>query len=613
MSEPNFGFDEIAANQEEKHATHNIALRQISGRLGRVVSRTTSAQPGSVTDGAAYILPAAPSGAAWTGQGGKLAQGYNGVWNFWTITEGATAWVNDEDIRISYNGTAWLEETKRPMLTKSVAGGSTVTLTEAESRAWAMDLTGTITANIAVVVTTTPKPILVKNSTAGAFTVTVKTASGTGVIVSQGTRALLYCDGTNVVAIAGTAGNPTGDQKDSVRAATTANITLSGAQTIDSVSVVAGDRVLVKNQTSGAENGIYVAAAGSWTRATDADTSDKVTANMYTVVSEGSTNADTLWQLTTNDPITLGSTALVFAQISGSGGSSQPFTDSSAHIKNASDPTKEGRFDASTINTGTTRVYTLPNQNGTLALTTDIAGGGNGDDSLGHNAALDNGLYYGYYGGNVRSDNVITVVAAGQVLLTEGSTNYVEVDSSGVVTANTSGFTSGKFPMATVTTAGGSPSGVGVVTDKRAWINPGSGSALTSAKYQRTAGNYTTTSTTFVDVDATNLALTITTGARKVMIGLSAGATHNTNATNLFLDVAVDGTRQGSATTGLAYLTVSTAGHTYNPSFTYLSNTLTAGSHTFKLQWCTNAGQATLYGGTTAPALPLTFWVQEIG
>lgn len=56
-----------------------------------------------------------------------------------------------------------------------------------------------------------------------------------------------------------------------VRAATTANITLSGAQTIDGVSVVAGNRVLVKNQTAPEDNGIYVAASGAWSRSSDMD------------------------------------------------------------------------------------------------------------------------------------------------------------------------------------------------------------------------------------------------------------------------------------------------------------------------------------------------------
>ena len=62
------------------------------------------------------------------------------------------------------------------------------------------------------------------------------------------------------------------DAKASVVAATTANITLSGAQTIDGVSVVAGNRVLVKDQSTSSANGIYVAAVGAWARSTDADT-----------------------------------------------------------------------------------------------------------------------------------------------------------------------------------------------------------------------------------------------------------------------------------------------------------------------------------------------------
>ncbi len=107
------------------------------------------------------------------------------------------------------------------------------------------------------------------------------------------------------------------DYKNSVRAATTANITLSGAQTIDGVSVIAGNRVLVKNQSTGSQNGIYVAASGAWARATDADVSAEVTAGMMVNVEEGTTLADTFWLLTTNDPITLGSTSLTFAQFGG--------------------------------------------------------------------------------------------------------------------------------------------------------------------------------------------------------------------------------------------------------------------------------------------------------
>lgn len=109
------------------------------------------------------------------------------------------------------------------------------------------------------------------------------------------------------------------DVKQSVRAATTASITLSGTQTIDGVSVVAGDRILVKNQSTASQNGIYTVAAGSWSRASDADADSEVTAGLFTFVSEGTDNADSGWVLTTNDTITLGTTSLAFAQFSGAG------------------------------------------------------------------------------------------------------------------------------------------------------------------------------------------------------------------------------------------------------------------------------------------------------
>ena len=111
------------------------------------------------------------------------------------------------------------------------------------------------------------------------------------------------------------------DVKASCRVASTANIVLAtgGLLTIDGVVTVAGDRVLVKNQSTASQNGIYVVAAGAWSRSTDADTSAEVTAGMFTFISEGTANADSGWVLTTNDVIVLGTTDLGFAQFSGAG------------------------------------------------------------------------------------------------------------------------------------------------------------------------------------------------------------------------------------------------------------------------------------------------------
>lgn len=111
------------------------------------------------------------------------------------------------------------------------------------------------------------------------------------------------------------------DWKDSVKAATTASITLSATQTVDGVSLVVGDRVLVKDQSTASQNGIYTVASGAWARSSDADTSAKVTPGMATTVEQGTVNADRVYILTTDGTITLGTTALAFTILGGGGAS----------------------------------------------------------------------------------------------------------------------------------------------------------------------------------------------------------------------------------------------------------------------------------------------------
>lgn len=101
-----------------------------------------------------------------------------------------------------------------------------------------------------------------------------------------------------------------------VKAATTAAITLSGAQTIDGVACVAGDRVLVKDQSSGVANGIYVVSTGNWTRATDFDSGDEIAdGTLVYVIAGGTTNGNTLWVQTTDDPLTIDTSVLAFSQV----------------------------------------------------------------------------------------------------------------------------------------------------------------------------------------------------------------------------------------------------------------------------------------------------------
>ena len=105
------------------------------------------------------------------------------------------------------------------------------------------------------------------------------------------------------------------DFKDSVACATTGSIVLSGEQTIDGV-LTSASRVLVKDQNTPSANGIYVSAAGAWSRATDADESSEVTPGMLVLAEAGTVNADQVFILTTNGTITLGTTALTFVAVS---------------------------------------------------------------------------------------------------------------------------------------------------------------------------------------------------------------------------------------------------------------------------------------------------------
>jgi hypothetical protein len=116
------------------------------------------------------------------------------------------------------------------------------------------------------------------------------------------------------------------DWKDSVRAASTGNLTIaSPGATIDGVAMAVGNRFLAKDQTAAAENGIYIwnGAAVPATRAPDADVNAEVTAGFATTSTEGTANADKMWLLTTNDAIVVGTTPLAFTQL---GGASTPYT-----------------------------------------------------------------------------------------------------------------------------------------------------------------------------------------------------------------------------------------------------------------------------------------------
>jgi hypothetical protein len=97
-----------------------------------------------------------------------------------------------------------------------------------------------------------------------------------------------------------------------VDVATFSAITMSGLTTVDGITLVSGERILVKNQADAKTNGIYSASTGTWGRTSDYNQSSEVIHGTYTYVLSGNTNTNTSWVLSTPDPITLGVTNLIF-------------------------------------------------------------------------------------------------------------------------------------------------------------------------------------------------------------------------------------------------------------------------------------------------------------
>ena len=163
------------------------------------------------------------------------------------------------------------------------------------------------------------------------------------------------------------------DWKQSARVATTANLAaLSGLLTIDGITLVAGERVLVKDQTTASANGIYIAASGAWTRALDVDANFEVTAGMALMVTEGTVNADTQWRLITNDPIVVNTTALAFAQIGAGSSYAQGSGILIAGNVISIDTTVVTRKFASTVGDGATTSIAVNHALGTLDVEVQV-------------------------------------------------------------------------------------------------------------------------------------------------------------------------------------------------------------------------------------------------
>jgi len=227
--------------------------------------------------------------------------------------EGRMIYNSTEDVIKVYSGSAW-----RKMI--HAVSSSTTALVSSESN-------GTVSLSIADVVAGAAHGLMtgadkskLDNATSSNTNLTLALRDASGRLQVSAPSADL--DAANKAYV--DAARSGLDVKQSVRVATTAPQTLASdfenGDVIDGVTLVTGDRILIKNQSTGSENGIYVVAvSGAPTRATDADSNTEVTSGMFTFVEEGTVNADSGFVLTTNSPITLDSTALTFVQFSGAG------------------------------------------------------------------------------------------------------------------------------------------------------------------------------------------------------------------------------------------------------------------------------------------------------
>lgn len=308
----NLNLPFIAASQAQKHVTHNESLNQLDLLVQLVVKdKTLTAPPGLPNEGDRHIVTAVATGT-WTGKENNIAAWQDSAWQFLTPQTGWLSWVEADEKLFYWDGTFWkVYNTSLTNIVEDITpqlGGNLDTQSfTISSRDIAAD--GTKLDGVEALANVTD------------FTnVNASLAAASAVIDVNGQRVTSSAaptsgnDFTNKTYVDSVAIGL--DTKDAAQLATTVNITLSGEQTIDGV-LTSASRILVKNQTIGSENGIYVTAASAWTRTTDADADAEVTNGLYVLVTAGTINTNSGWTLTTADPITLGTTALTFVQFNG--------------------------------------------------------------------------------------------------------------------------------------------------------------------------------------------------------------------------------------------------------------------------------------------------------
>ena len=362
------------------------------------------------------------------------------------------------------------------------------------------------------------------------------------------------------------------DIKASVVASTTANITLSGTQTVDGIALVADDRCLVKNQTAAAENGIYVVAAGAWARSTDMNTWAQVP-GAFTFIETGTTLADTGWVCTSNAGGTLGVTAINFTQFSGG-----------------------ASYTAGTGLTLVGSVFSLTNPvainlGGTAGTATPTAGA----------VPYGTGTAYAFTAAGT-TGQVLTSATAGTPTWT---TPFAGITITDDTTTNAT-----RYPLLSSVTTG-TITGNNTSSTKLSF-NPSTG--LLTATGLSVAGLTSTGAITYGGVTLTNAV----TGTGKMVLDTSP-TVNNPTVTNYIESVVAIGTVTSSSTLALTNGTVQTATLTASTACTFTMPTATAGKSfvlLLKQAAATGNGTATFtsvkWGTAGAPTITATAGKMDI-